>query len=284
MLDKRYQTLVVLAQTNSFTKTAHQLFITQPAVSQQITSLEDELNLKLVIRNHNRIKLTPVGQNLANYAKQVEFESAQVLNSLKKQSTFKMGCTLSLSSTLLPKFLNHLSDKMPIATTKINNTQHILQDIRDGKVDFGLIEGNFDKDEFDSFFLQKEQFICASHEDIQLHSIEDLFNQTLLIRENGSGSRNIFENWLATQNYKISDFSNVMEIASPNTIIELLKQNPGITFIYQSLVQKELISGQLKKLDFPGFKIEHPINLVFLKNSYFKETYQTLTDSFLKIN
>ncbi|WP_334333610.1 MULTISPECIES: LysR family transcriptional regulator [unclassified Companilactobacillus] len=284
MLDKRYQTLVVLAQTNSFTKTAHQLFITQPAVSQQITSLEDELNLKLVIRNHNRIKLTPVGQNLANYAKQVEFESEKVLNSLKQQSTFKMGCTLSLSSTLLPKFLNHLSDKMPITTTKINNTQHILQDIRDGKVDFGLIEGNFDKDEFDSFFLQKEQFICASHENIELNSIEDLFNQTLLIRENGSGSRNIFENWLATQNYKISDFSNVMEIASPNTIIELLKQNPGITFIYQSLVQKELASGQLKKLDFPGFKIEHPINLVFLKNSYFKETYQTLTDSFLETN
>jgi hypothetical protein len=39
---------------------------------------------------------------------------------------------------------------------------------------------------------------------------------------------------------------------------------------------------EIKKLDFPGFKIEHPINLVFLKNSYFKNTYQELTTSFLQ--
>lgn len=282
MLDKRYQTLVVLADTNSFTKTAQVLFITQPAVSQQITSLENELNLSLVIRDHNRIHLTDIGQKLADYAKQVEFESQKVLNSLKTPTKFNMGCTLSLSSTLLPKFLNHLSDRIQISTTEIKNTDHILQNIRDGKIDFGLVEGNFDTTEFDSFFLQKENFVCISHQQLDISTIEDVFNQTLLIREPGSGSRNIFENWLATQNYKISDFTKVMEIASPNTIIELLKQIPGITFIYESLVAAEIKNGQLKKLDFPGFKIEHSINLVFLKNSYFKNTYQELTTSFLQ--
>ncbi|GEO59611.1 LysR family transcriptional regulator [Companilactobacillus bobalius] len=282
MLDKRYQTLVVLADTNSFTKTAETLFITQPAVSQQITSLENELNLSLVIRDHNRIHLTDIGQKLADYAKQVEFESQKVLNSLKTPAKFNMGCTLSLSSTLLPKFLNHLSNKIQISTTEIKNTDHILQNIRDGKIDFGLVEGNFDTDEFDSFFLQKENFVCISHQQLNISTIEDLFNQTLLIREPGSGSRNIFENWLATQNYKINDFNKVMEIASPNTILELLKQISGVTFIYESLVTSEIKNGQLKKLDFPGFKIEHPINLVFLKNSYFKNTYQELTASYLQ--
>ena len=281
MLDKRYQTLVVLADTKSFTKTAQALFITQPAVSQQINSLENELNLSLVIRDHNRIHLTDIGQKLADYAKQVEFESQKVLNSLKAPTKFNMGCTLSLSSTLLPRFLNHLNNKIQISTTEIKNTDHILQNIRDGKIDFGLVEGNFDTDEFDSFFLQKENFVCISHQQLDISTIEDLFNQTLLIREPGSGSRNIFENWLATQNYKINDFNKVMEIASPNTILELLKQIPGITFIYESLVTTEIKNGQLKKLDFPGFKIEHPINLVFLKNSYFKNTYQELTSSFL---
>jgi len=283
MLDKRFNTLKVLAKTNSFTQTAQELYITQPAVSQQITSLADELDLQLVIREHGRIHLTPAGIELAKFAKQVELESNRVISSLKNSTQYlKMGCTLSLSSTILPQFIHHLSTKSNIVATKINNTEHILQDIRNGKVDFGLVEGNYNKDEFDSFFIQREKFVCVAHTDIPTYSIEDLFQQTLLIRENGSGSRNIFENWLATQNYNINDFTNVMEIASPSTIVELLKQNEGISFIYESLVTDELKSGQLKKLDLRGFDIEHPINLVFLKNSYFKDTYQAITKSFLE--
>lgn len=280
MLDKRYKTLIVLSKTQSFTKTAEQLFITQPAVSQQINSLEDELQLQLVIREHGKITLTSAGINLAKFAKQTELESQKVIESLQTGAEhLKMGCTLSLSSTILPKFIQQLSTRTNVVTTKINNTQHILQNIRDGKVDFGLIEGNFNKDEFDSFLVQKENFIGVSHDIIDTTSIDRLFEQTLLIRETGSGSRNIFENWLATQNYRTSDFQNVIEIASPSAIIEFLKQNSGISFMYESLVTDELKFGQLKKLDLPGFHVEHPINLVFLKNSYFKDTYREIVDA-----
>lgn len=280
MLDKRYQTLISLAETQSFTKTAAQLFITQPAVSQQITSLETELNFSLVLREHNHISLTEAGLKLAKFAKQMDLESQKVINSLKTGTEhLKMGCTLSLSSTILPKFIQQLSTRANVVTTKINNTQHILQNIRDGKVDFGLIEGNFNKEEFDSFFVQKEDFVCIASNNIGGTTIEDLFDKTLLLREPGSGSRNIFENWLATQNYRISDFKNVIEIASPSAIVELLKQDQGISFMYQSLVTNELKSEQLKKLDLTGFHVEHPINLVFLKNSYFKETYREIVES-----
>lgn len=279
MLDKRYKTLCVLAENNSFTKTANQLFITQPAVSQQISSLETELQLSLVIREHGKVRLTNYGKQLAKFAKQTELEGNKVIDSLRTgKNHLKMGCTLSLSSTILPKFIQQLSAGTNIVTTKINNTRHILQDIRDGKVDFGLIEGNFNKDEFDSYFIQKEHFICVAHNNFSQTTIEDLFNQPLLIREQGSGSRTIFENWLATQNYRVTDFKNVIEIASPSTIVELLKQNNGISFMYESLVTSELQSGELKKLDLSGFQVEHPISLVFLKNSYFKDTYKEIVE------
>lgn len=282
MLDKRFKTLVSLSKTNSFTKTAQQLFVTQPAVSQQIHSLETELEIPLVSRDRGKVNLTAAGLELAKFSEQTELESQKVIETLKSETqNLKMGCTLSLSSTLLPQFIHHLSIKTNVVTTKINNTQHILNDLRTGKVDFGLIEGNFNKEEFDSFFLQKENFICVTNPDVSINSFDDLFSKTLLIREQGSGSRNIFENWLATQNYKISDFQHTLEIASPSTIIELLKQNSGISFMYESLVTQSLKSGQLKKLDLPGLHIEHPINLVFRKNSYFKDTYRQITDSFL---
>lgn len=280
MLDKRYKTLISLSQTNSFTQTAQQLFITQPAVSQQVSSLETDLQFPLVIREHGKIHLTSAGLQLAKFAKQTELESQKVITSLRTGTeNLKMGCTLSLSSTILPKFIQQLSTRANVITTKINNTQHILQDIRDGKVDFGLVEGNFNKDEFDSYFIQKEQFIGVTQADLSATTIEGLLDRTLLLREKGSGSRDIFENWLATQNYKISDFKNVIEVASPSTIVELLKQNAGISFMYQSLVATELKSGQLKKLALTGFQVEHPINLVFLKNSYFKDTYREIVEA-----
>ncbi|APU72281.1 LysR family transcriptional regulator [Companilactobacillus crustorum] len=280
MLDKRYLTLISLASTNSFTQTAKQLFITQPAVSQQMRSLETELQIPIILREHNKIRLTKAGLELTKFAKQTELESQKIITVLQNDTEhLKMGCTLSLSSTILPKFIQQLTTRSNVVTTKINNTQHILQNIRDGKVDFGLIEGNFNKEEFDSFFVQKENFICVANNQITATSIEDLFNQTLLLREPGSGSRNIFENWLAVQNYRSTDFQSIIEIASPSAIVEFLKHNRGVSFMYESLVSKELKSDQLKKLDLTGFHVEHPINLVFLKNSYFKDTYREIIKS-----
>lgn len=280
MLDKRYLTLISLASTNSFTQTAKQLFITQPAVAQQMRSLETELQIPIILREHNKIRLTKAGLELTKFAKQTELESQKIITVLQNDTEhLKMGCTLSLSSTILPKFIQQLTTRSNVVTTKINNTQHILQNIRDGKVDFGLIEGNFNKEEFDSFFVQKENFICVANNQITATSIEDLFNQTLLLREPGSGSRNIFENWLAVQNYRSTDFQSIIEIASPSAIVEFLKHNRGVSFMYESLVSKELKSDQLKKLDLTGFHVEHPINLVFLKNSYFKDTYREIIKS-----
>ncbi|HCD07389.1 MAG TPA: LysR family transcriptional regulator [Lactobacillus sp.] len=280
MLDKRYLTLISLASTNSFTQTAKQLFITQPAVSQQMRSLEIELQIPIILREHNKIRLTKAGLELTKFAKQTDLESQKIITVLQNDTEhLKMGCTLSLSSTILPKFIQQLTTRSNVVTTKINNTQHILQNIRDDKVDFGLIEGNFNKEEFDSFFVQKENFICVANNQITATSIEDLFNQTLLLREPGSGSRNIFENWLAVQNYRSTDFQSIIEIASPSAIVEFLKHNRGVSFMYESLVSKELKSDQLKKLDLTGFHVEHPINLVFLKNSYFKDTYREIIKS-----
>lgn len=286
MLDKRFITLTLLAKNQSYTETANELFITQPAVSQQISSLEEELHLQLVDKTKRKIKLTSKGTLLANYASQIEVESNKVIDGLKQGDNsdhLKLGCTLSLSSTLLPKFINSLSKDSKIITTEINNTTNILQNIRDGKVDFGLIEGNFNKNEFDSIFLQNEKFICVANSSaaIQSNSIAELLDQTIYIREIGSGSREIFEHWLGTQNYQITDFAHIVEIASPTVIIQLLQTNPGISFIYESLVKDELKNGKIKRLDLKDFQISHPINLVFLKDSYFTKTYQNLANTIL---
>lgn len=285
MLDKRFQTLIVLSKTLSYTKTANQLFITQPAVSQQINTLENELDMQLVITNKRQITLTDAGRALARYAQQVQIESSKLVTHLQNNHqdlNLKLGCTLSLSSTLLPDFISSLSHRSQLMASEIGNTSHILKNIREGKVDFGLIEGNFNKEEFDSIQIKKENFICVANPDVNIKAdtVSDLFAQNLYIREVGSGSREILENWLSTQNFQLNDFQQVMEIASPTVIVQLLQQSKGVSFIYESLVTEDIDQGKLKKLNLKDFKISHPINLVFLKNSYFTNTYQQLVNDF----
>lgn len=281
MLDRRYITLSILATTLSYTKAAQRLFITQPAVSQQINSLEQELDTKLIEKDGNRIKLTTAGHQLVQYVDKISFESDRVLQQIKtKQAkqTIEVGATLSLSIFLLPTLISHLVRTNPKIKTVIANTNKILTALRQGKIQFGIVEGNFDKNEFDAVNIRHENFVGVTYPDNPLAkynqlSLDDLMNQTLLIRELGSGTRDIFANWLATQNYTINDFTNQVEVANPSTIIHLLLNKMGISFMYESLVTEQLSHRQLVKLPLKNFDISHPINFVFLKNSYFKPNY-----------
>lgn len=284
MLDKRYQTLDLIAQTRSFTKAAEKLFITQPAVSQQIRSLETELGFPLITKVHNHIEMTPAGQSLADYAHQVQLESTKVLkqvHSTTDQRPIRLGCTLSLSSSMLPQLVTQLSTMSPLITTQVANTGAILSALRNGTIDFGLVEGNFNKEEFDAIHILDEPFVgvtSAHHPLARLPhvTLDDLIDVPLLIRESGSGTRNIFANWLATQNYRVHDFHQIIEIGNPSPIIKLLLSGFGVSFMYRSLVHHELKNGQLIELPVTDFSIQHPINLVYLKDSYFVEDYQQI--------
>jgi len=185
----------------------------------------------------------------------------------------------------MPKFIGATVDKFKISTAEISNTQHILQHIRDGRIDFGLVEGNFQNNEFDSIFLQNEKFACVTYPDNKIASpiqMSKLLQQNILVRESGSGSRAILESWLGTQNFHIEDFHNIVEIASPSAIVELLKQKFGITFMYKSIVNEELKQGNLKEINIQDFHITHPIKLVYPKNSYFKDEYKKIVQSVME--
>ncbi|WP_125979694.1 LysR family transcriptional regulator [Loigolactobacillus iwatensis] len=281
MLDHRYKTLAVLAKTLSYTKAAQHLFITQPAVSQQISSLEQELEIKLVAKNGIHIHLTNAGEQLVQYVDKISLENEHVLRQIRTNSeepVVKIGATYSLSTFLLPQLIKNLLPTTTKIHTLIDNTTEILTALRQGEVELGLVEGNFNKTEFDAITIQNEEFIGATSQrnpllDKTTITIADLLSEVLLIRESGSGTRAIFANWLATQNYQIDEFSQRIEIANPTTIIELLKKGVGISFMYKSLIKSELEKNTLVQLPLDGFKINHPINLIFLKNSYFAEYY-----------
>lgn len=105
----------------------------------------------------------------------------------------------------------------------------------------------------------------------------DILKQPLFIGTEGCGTRDIFEKLLAAHNFSLSDFKNVIEVGNPITIIEMLKQGEGISFLYRQLIGDDLKRNELIEIKtIPEFNVKHSINLVFAKGSSYKERYQQI--------
>lgn len=128
----------------------------------------------------------------------------------------------------------------------MGNTEELLSGLRDGTFHFALIEGFFPREEFASRIYSTEEFIpvCAAGHVFsrQLARIQDLLSEPLLLREPGSGTRNILEKALDINNISLSSFSRITEINSMYAIVQLLLEDCGISFLYKTAVLPYLAS------------------------------------------
>ena len=277
MIDHRIDTFLSLCETNSYTETAKVLNMTQPTVTQHIQYLEKHYQVRLVSKKGKQFKLTNEGKMLQKYAKRIKANSERItplLHRLQKgEEVLKFGATLTIGEYMMPPILLRLLEDKP--ETKISmfveNTQLLLEMLWKGEIDFALLEGHFEQNEFDSQLLSNETYVgvCSpenpiAHESNELH---DLLNQTLIIREVGSGTRDILEQSLYNQNLRVDDFNRTIEIGNMNAIKELCRHNKGITFMYQEAVKNEFESGHLTEIPIKNFSISHPFSFVYLKNS-----------------
>lgn len=272
LLDHRSETLLAVSKTGSMTAAAKLLFVTQPAVSQQLNAWEKELGFKLLDHQGKKVALTPGAKRLVDYLTFLRNENQKMLAELKIQTApLRLGSTLSIGSFLLPQVLAKMIEQDWPVTTQIGNTQTLLSQIQRGELDAALVEGDFDHRHFVWETIGQEKFaLFGSHQLKAAVNLENLFDYPLLVREPGSGTRQILEKWLQGHGSSLTDFKQIIEIGSPNAIIELLKDGVGISFMYQALVEDELAAGQLFEWKLNGLAIEHALYLVTAQNSFFK--------------
>lgn len=292
MLENKIITFVTVAHLKSYTKAAAQLYISQPAVSQQIKALEDELEVKLFTYQNRNLTLTSAGQKLLSFAESIQSQTKK-LNTLLKDPQAKnrlsFAATLSISDAWMPKIITNIVQNKPHVNIDCHvlNTKQCLTQLRNGHVDFALVEGNFNKQEFCSQELISDDFIAVCSPNLglvatQQYQLKDLLAYPIIFREYGSGSYDIFHSIIQAHNISANDFKAQYQIGSPTTIKKLLLSNLGISFLYRSVVQKMLANQQLIEIQLSDLKIKHPIYLVYLKNNYYEQTYLDLITSALK--
>ncbi|MEG1126432.1 MAG: LysR family transcriptional regulator [Oscillospiraceae bacterium] len=285
MLDFRHETFLVLCRLGSYTKTAEELHMTQPAVTQHIKYLEQMYGCKLLHYDARALTLTHAGQILRQFASTMRADSnrlAKIMSEANEaQTPLCFGATLTIGEYAMPKVLAKLLPENPKRkiTMLVDNTEMLLQRLREGEIDFALLEGVFDKEKYAHELLSKEAFIpvCAKgmFENKSLEMAE-ILPQSLILREKGSGTRDILEQVLREENLGINAFGSVCEIGNMSVIKQLVAKGLGITFLYKIAALAELENGTLEEINLRGFSAYREFNFVYLKNSLHREEYTTV--------
>ncbi|MEG1134883.1 MAG: LysR family transcriptional regulator [Cellulosilyticaceae bacterium] len=284
MIDIRVHTFITLSKLKSYTKTAEALCITQPAVTQHIKHLENHYEQKFIMQQGGKLQLTSAGErflqyclHIYNYSKQIE----KVLLEMKDHGrSIHFGATLSIGGFLMPPILAQYMREYPHMQMKmiIENTEILLKKLRIGEIEFALVEGYFNQADFTIKSLKKEPFILVAspQNEIALQkevTFESLRNQVLMVREEGSGTREILERAMTERNDHIKNFKRLIEIGSLEVIKEMVKSNLGISFMYEVAAAKELQEGTLVAVSIKEMKLEKEFHLAYMEKAILEEEY-----------
>jgi DNA-binding transcriptional LysR family regulator len=292
MLDFRTETFLTVCQTMNFTAAARQLNITQPAVSQHIHFLEEQYHTSLFIYQNKQLFLTRSGEILRRHLLTMKNDEKAVMEELKNNitgiETLSIGVTMTIGEYAIVDKLAGFLIQHPEINIHLHygNTLQLLKLLNSGQISMAIVEGNYPKEYYSHKKYSTEDYIAvcaASHHFMTDHpyTMNDLVHERLLVREEGSGTRNILEQSLMTHGLHISDFIHYIEIENMHTIIGLLKRDCGISFLYKIAVEKELHSGILKEIPLDDFKMQHDFDIIWEKHSVYSDKYLSICEEFI---
>lgn len=291
MLDYRIHSFLAVCHTGSYTHAAEILHVSQPAVSQHIHQLEKYYGQTLFIKNGRGVEATPAGLILQQAFETMENDEERLkaeIRSLLPGKTLPplcFGCTRTIADYVAPQLLALHLQHYPNEQIRMHtgNTHELVDLIDRGIIDFALIEGPFDSSKFDSATFSHEAFIGIGQAGKAPQTITDLLDKHLILREAGSGTRELFERHLAAYDVHVSDFAGVIELSSIPAIKACVAAGTGISFMYRVAVEKELSLGTLVDITPQNFAIEHNFSLIWQHGSRYNKRYLALLTSWREL-
>jgi DNA-binding transcriptional LysR family regulator len=275
----RLKVFRTVAERLSFRQAAEALYLTQPAVTQQVKILEDELGLQLFDRSGSKVKLTIAGERLLSHAHSIAELAAAAERDLAQlkgvtHGKLQIGASTTIAQYVLPRLLGDFATVYPAIELSVvgANTKHVVDGVVSGKFALGLLEGPAMRRELKSEpFLTDELAVItspANHESGEgIVPAEMLNDSRLILREQGSGTRHIVEAALRKAGVRISRANVIMELDSTEAIKSAVEAGLGIGFVPRRAIHKELRLGTLTELNISGLKIERHFLIVHLRGS-----------------
>lgn len=260
-----------VAEHLNFRKAAEHLFLTQPAVTLQIKALENDLGTRLFDRSGHHVALTPQGRTLLRYANKIAALSAEAEQELitddgKPSGELSLGVSTTIAQYVLPRLIGAFLTEHPRIQLSVHsgNTEQVIDQLLANEVSVGLIEGPARKRGVKTEPFMRDELVLilpASASSTNL-SQQQLLSSSLLMREQGSGSRRVVHSALEKAGLKLKSFRRVMDLDSTEAIKSAVDAGLGVGFVSHWAIVKELELGILKVGQVRGLRITRDLSLV----------------------
>lgn len=276
LIDDKLETFVAVCDTRSFTKAAEILSLTQPAVSQHIKRLEEELNTTLFLRKKGELLLSDEGEIVLTYAKRMialcDKMRDKVKNAKSRVNRIRIGITHTQESGLLMDVLSKIAigdDSLQITfiTDNIKNLYDMLENF---EIDMAVIEGKPTNPSFNFVVINTDSLMCIVSSQNALAkkstvTLAELKKEHLILRLPTSSTRERFASALDGIGESIDNFDVTIEVDSIATIRNLVKKDFGVSVLARSSCAHELSKGTLVALPIENLSMIRETTIVYHK-------------------
>jgi len=267
------QTLLAVREYGNFSAAARQIGLTQPAVSLQIQSLEEELGAQLIVRNARTCELTPAGEALVQFADEV-FHRLRQTQTLVSQLTgevsgpVRIGASTIPGEYILPRLLADFVLEHPKVRLhlEIGDSEQIMDWLENKRIDFGVIGSLPPNSRAQISHLAADQLliaVAASHRWAgQSVSPEELLHSPFVAREPGSGTRETYERALAELGLQPEMLQTVLVVGSSSSVLTAVQSGVGYAFCSKWALADLLALGRVATVQVQGLCIKRGFSLV----------------------
>ncbi len=261
MLDYRIKTFLTLYNEMSYHRTAKLLNMTQPGVTHHIHYLENYYGVKLFSYNGKTLTKTRGAEILKRHIDSILAEEQEIFRefSQKEKLVLNVGATKTIGEfVLVPIVRRFLKDENHSINLTVDNTETLLRMLENAELDFALVEGIFDKSKYLYHLFRKEKFvgICSKKHPFAGKSVrlEQIFTQTLIVRETGSGTRRLLEQAVSDKGLTLECFKRVTAVGNFSVITDMVAEDQAITFAYEPVAHsnKGLATFEVEDMEIKG--------------------------------
>jgi len=291
----KIETFLTVVREKSFSKASAKLGISQPAVTQQMKYIEEYLDVQIVDRKKNGIRLTKEGQMLYSIAQKIERcvtnAEKELLKIMNKDVTFVFGASFIIGNYILPKFLNNLKENINNdVSINVSVSHKAIEDLLDKKIDMALVENYIPDENIIYREWMEDEIVIFSNQPLPPKAkAKDLLSYKWVCRNPDSHTRLIFKESLDKANYPDCDTFNVTsEVTSATTIVQTVlhsnkDEEPTVSVVSRKAIESLLKAGALYESRVGNQKMIRKLYIAYRKDRKHDAFIENVVDYLLKI-
>lgn len=291
---KQIEAFVYVAKYKSFSRAAEKLLLSQPTISTHISTLEEQLGVKLFDRLSKEVILTEAGQIFYPYAVDIldlrERSQEAVKEFLNEISGhLHIGYSTVPAEFILPEVIRKFKEEYPktFFTLDINGTQNVIQRLSDGILDLAIVARKIPKKDLEYKVLLRDKIVLVVHKNHKFYErdsvfLEEILHESFIIREMGSGTRAAVEHAFKQKGYDFDSLDAVAMLSSTYSIKHAIKRQLGIAFMSQMALAEDECGSTIKAVPITDLVVEKEIYVAYSKKRTNKKLMKHFIDTLLK--